>query len=67
MNSDSAESNWKQVKGEVKLHLAKLTDDEIHQIASQRDQLIGRIQNCYGLSKADANRQLRHWESRQTD
>jgi uncharacterized protein YjbJ (UPF0337 family) len=67
MNWDRVEGNWKQVKGKVKEQWGKLTDDEIDQIAGKRDQLLGKIQNSYGIGLVAADRQLRDWESRQSD
>jgi uncharacterized protein YjbJ (UPF0337 family) len=67
MNWDRAEGNWKQLKGKVKQQWGKLTDDEIDQIAGKRDELVGRIQHSYGVSKDEADKQLRDWESQQKD
>ena len=67
MNWDRMEGNWKQVKGKVKEQWGKLTDDEIDQIGGKRDQLLGRIQNSYGIGRDEADKQLRDWESRQKD
>jgi uncharacterized protein YjbJ (UPF0337 family) len=58
MNSDQLEGKWKQVKGEVREKWGKLTDDDIHVIAGRREQLIGRIQERYGLAKEEATRQV---------
>ena len=33
----------------------------------KRDQLSGKIQECYGISKDEAERQIEDWESRQRD
>ena len=35
------------------------------QVAGQRDQLVGKIQNSYGIGKDEAERQLSEWEARQ--
>jgi uncharacterized protein YjbJ (UPF0337 family) len=67
MNWDRAEGNWKQVKGKVKEQWGKLTDDDLDRIAGKRDQLVGRIQNSYGLSRDEADKQLRDWETTQND
>ena len=67
MNWDRMEGNWKQVKGKVKEQWGKLTDDEIDQIGGKRDQLLGRIQNSYGIGRDEADKQLRDWEARQKD
>lgn len=61
MNSDQLQGKWKQVKGSVKERWGKLTDDDISTINGQTDQLIGRIQQRYGLAKEDAHRQVDDW------
>jgi uncharacterized protein YjbJ (UPF0337 family) len=58
MNSDQLEGKWKQVKGEVREKWGKLTDDDIHVVAGRREQLIGRVQERYGIAKEEATRQV---------
>jgi uncharacterized protein YjbJ (UPF0337 family) len=58
MNSDQLEGKWKQVKGEVREKWGQLTDDDIHVISGRRDQLIGRIQERYGIAKEAATREV---------
>ena len=58
MNSDQLEGKWKQVKGEVREKWGKLTDDDMHIVAGRREQLIGRVQERYGLAKEEATRQV---------
>ena len=64
MNWDRVEGNWKQVKGKVKEQWGRLTDDHLDVIAGKRDQLIGKIQESYGIGKDEAERQLVDWERR---
>ena len=64
MNWDTAAGNWKQLKGKVKQQWGKLTDDDLTLIEGQRDELVGRIQERYGLAKDEADRQVKDWESR---
>jgi uncharacterized protein YjbJ (UPF0337 family) len=45
------EGNWKQFKGKVKQQWGKLTDDHLDVIAGKRDQLAGKIQESYGITK----------------
>jgi len=62
MNWDIAEGNWKQFKGEVKRQWGKLTDDHLDVIAGNREQLAGRIQEAYGISKDEAEKQILDFE-----
>lgn len=59
MNWDRIEGNWLQFKGKAKEQWGKLTDDELDQIDGQRDQLRGKIQECYGIGRDEADRQLK--------
>jgi uncharacterized protein YjbJ (UPF0337 family) len=61
MNWDQVEGKWKQVKGSVKTRWGKLTDDDLDVIAGQREQLVGRIQERYGIAKDEAQRQVDEW------
>jgi len=58
MNWDRIEGKWKQSVGKVKEKWGKLTDDDIEVIAGRRDQLVGRIQERYGIAKDAAERQV---------
>jgi uncharacterized protein YjbJ (UPF0337 family) len=64
MNSDTVEGNWKQFKGKVKEQWGKLTDDDFDVIAGKRDQLLGRIQERHGISRDEAEVQVKEWEDR---
>jgi uncharacterized protein YjbJ (UPF0337 family) len=62
MNWDRAAGEWKQLKGKVKQKWAKLTDDDLTYVNGQRDQLVGRIQERYGIAKDAAEKQVKDWE-----
>ena len=64
MNWDRIKGNWKQATGRAKEQWGKLTDDDLDVVAGRRDQLAGKIQETYGISKDEAERQLNDWESR---
>jgi uncharacterized protein YjbJ (UPF0337 family) len=63
MNWDTASGNWKQLKGKVKAKWGKLTDDDLTYIDGKRDQLVGRVQERYGIAKDQVERDLRTWEA----
>jgi len=67
MNWDRVAGNWKQAKGKVKEQWGKITDDDLEKMAGKRDQLIGKIQNSYGIGKDEAEKQVKEWESKQKD
>jgi uncharacterized protein YjbJ (UPF0337 family) len=61
MNWDQMEGKWKQVKGSVRSRWGKLTDDDLETISGKKDQLVGRIQERYGIHKDEAQRQVDDW------
>jgi uncharacterized protein YjbJ (UPF0337 family) len=61
MNWDRVEGNWKQFTGKVKEKWGKLTDDDLTVINGKQDQLVGRIQERYGVAKDEAEKQVKTW------
>jgi uncharacterized protein YjbJ (UPF0337 family) len=64
MNWDRIEGNWKQFKGSALQQWGKLTDDQLDVIAGKRDLLLGRIQEAYGITKDETEKQLAEWQER---
>lgn len=58
MNWDIVEGKWEQMKGSVKEKWGDLTDDELTQAAGKRDRLAGKLQEKYGWTKEDAEKEL---------
>jgi|GEM_PF-24653 len=56
--------SWSQTKGAVKEQWGKLTDDDLLAIEGRRDQLVGKIQTRYGISREEAEAQVGTWEQR---
>jgi uncharacterized protein YjbJ (UPF0337 family) len=46
----------------VKEKWGKLTDDDLTVIAGNRDQLIGKIQERYGITTEVAEQQVKEWK-----
>ena len=63
MNSDIFQGKWKQIKGQAKQKWGELTDDELDQIDGKRDELVGKIQEHYGIAKDEAEEQVNQFES----
>jgi uncharacterized protein YjbJ (UPF0337 family) len=61
MNAEQLKGKWMQLKGSVKTKWGKLTDDDLDVINGQEEQLIGRIQERYGIAKEEAQRQVKEW------
>ncbi len=62
MNKDTFEGNWTELKGKVKEKWGKLTDDKLDQVNGKRDQLAGEIQQAYGISRDEADKQVKDFE-----
>jgi uncharacterized protein YjbJ (UPF0337 family) len=49
------------MKGAVKEKWGKLTDDDLDVIAGKQEQLVGKIQERYGITKEEAAKQFKDW------
>ena len=58
MNRDILEGKWSQLRGEVKRKWGRLTDDELDEMEGNADKLVGRLQEEYGYSREQAEREL---------
>jgi uncharacterized protein YjbJ (UPF0337 family) len=67
MNWDRIEGNWKQFKGTAKQQWGKLTDAHLDVIAGKRDLLAGKVQEAYGVTKEDAEKQVSTWQETQKE
>jgi len=67
MKWDTVEGNWRQFKGKVKAQWGKLTDEQLDVIAGKRTELSGKIQKVYGVTKEEAEKQIKHFEEANKD
>jgi uncharacterized protein YjbJ (UPF0337 family) len=61
MNRDTFKGQWMQLKGQLRRQWGKLTDDEVDQIQGNAEILIGKLQERYGYSREEAERELERW------
>lgn len=61
MNSDQLKGNWKQLMGDAKKQWGKLTDDDLKQVEGRKDKLVGKIQERYGSTREEAEKQADDW------
>jgi uncharacterized protein YjbJ (UPF0337 family) len=61
MNSDQFEGKWKQLKGNVKQRWGKLTDDDVTALSGKKDQLVGKLQERYGITREQAMKEADEW------
>jgi uncharacterized protein YjbJ (UPF0337 family) len=61
MNWDRIEGNWKQFSGKAQQQWGKLTNDDLDVVEGRRTELVGKIQERYGVGKDEAERQVDCW------
>ncbi|HTL04933.1 MAG TPA: CsbD family protein [Gemmatimonadales bacterium] len=62
MNWDRIEGNWVEFKGKVRTRWGKLTNDDLDVIGGKREQLIGVLQNRYGVARDELEREVKEFE-----
>lgn len=65
-NVDIIKGKWLQLKGDVKAKWGRLTDDDLDIIDGNREKLLSRIQETYGVVRKEAEDQLKDWEKNYT-
>jgi uncharacterized protein YjbJ (UPF0337 family) len=62
MNWDQIKGKWKQAKGVAQQKWGKLTNDDLDVIAGKREELVGKVQERYGIAKEQAEDQVAEFE-----
>lgn len=58
VNENVLEGKWNQIKGKIKQQWGELTDDDIDRIRGNRAEMIGVLQEKYGMTQEEAEREL---------
>jgi len=61
MNWEQIESRWKQLMGSAKENWSKLSDDDLQEISGKREQLATKIEETYGITRREAEKQVWDW------
>lgn len=61
MNTDIFKGKWHQLKGKVRQQWGELTDDDVDRIQGDSEVLMGRIQERYGRTRDEAQREVDRW------
>jgi uncharacterized protein YjbJ (UPF0337 family) len=61
MNEDTFRGQWAQMKGKIREQWGKLTDDDVDQVEGRAEQLVGKLQERYGIAREEARRQFDSW------
>jgi uncharacterized protein YjbJ (UPF0337 family) len=64
MDWDEIERNWTELKGEVKQHWSKLTDEDVEFVKGKYAELLGLLQERYGHAKEQAEQEINDWAKR---
>jgi uncharacterized protein YjbJ (UPF0337 family) len=63
MNRAQMQGNWKQIRGKAKEKWGKLTDNDLDVINGHLEQLVGKIQERYGIARQEAEKQVKEFWS----
>jgi len=58
MNMDEIKGKLRELKGDFKKKWGELTDDDWKQVGGDKDKLLGILQQKYGRSKEQAQREV---------
>lgn len=58
MNWDTVEGQWKQRRGKVVHQWGKLMNDDLAAVAGRHEQLVGSLQEKYGIVNEEVKRQV---------
>ncbi|MBB5213945.1 CsbD family protein [Parapusillimonas granuli] len=61
MNKDTIEGQWKQLAGKAKAVWGDITDDELTRINGNAQQLAGLVQERYGRTREEAEREVKEF------
>ena len=61
---EGIQGNWKQLSGSVRHEWGKLTHNDVEQVKGDVEVLAGKIQERYGVTKAEAPKQIDQWASK---
>jgi uncharacterized protein YjbJ (UPF0337 family) len=62
MNWDRVEGQWKQRRGKAVHHWGKIMNDELAAIAGKYEELVGRLQERYGIAREDARKHIARYK-----
>jgi uncharacterized protein YjbJ (UPF0337 family) len=63
MNWDRMEGQWKQRRGKAVTHWGKVMNDELAAIAGKYEELVGRLQENFGIAKEVAEDHVKKYKN----
>lgn len=67
MNEDTIKGQWKQLSGNIKRQWGKLTDDDLKVAEGNAEYLAGKVQERYGVTREEAEKQVKAFQRDQND
>lgn len=64
MKWDILKGKWKQATGSARAKWGALSDDDLTQIDGERERLVGKVQEKYGVARDEAEKQVDEWAER---
>ena len=61
MKWERIERNWTEYKLNARTRWRRLTREQLDRVAGNREQLVGKIREAYGMSEEEAQLQLTAW------
>lgn len=58
MNKDIIQGHWTELKGKVRKHWNRFTDDEVGEMQGTAQELKGRLQKKYGYAEDEAQEEI---------
>lgn len=65
MNTKNQQTNWKELKGQIKSKFSKLSDSDIEGLNGHMDQLTSKVQKAYGYDKSRAEQECKTFNKSQ--
>jgi uncharacterized protein YjbJ (UPF0337 family) len=63
MEWDHIERNWGEFKLNARTRWSRLTREQLDRVAGNRERLVGKIAEAYGMSTAEAAQQVAAWHA----
>ena len=67
MNWNEIETGWTSYTANAKLKWDKLSSEQLAGTLGKREQLSTKVQEAYGVSKDESERQISEWQARQLE
>ena len=63
MGWEQIQSDWDGHKRRVRERWSRLAEHELEEMSGQRDRLVSKIQDVYGVDRGEADSQVREFET----